>query len=63
MIRPDLAHIEHRTNRLDLQRWAGVLRVSGMALGPEVLMGDVIGDIPVAARPLDFEIWVVDGRP
>ena len=34
-----------------------------MALGPEVLLGDVIGDIPVAARPLDFEIWVVTAGP
>ena len=26
-------------------------------------MGDAIGDTPVAARPLDFEIWVVTAGP
>ncbi len=26
-------------------------------------MGDRVGDIPIAARPLDFEIWVVTAGP
>jgi RNA polymerase sigma-70 factor (sigma-E family) len=34
-----------------------------MTMGPEVLMGDLVGDIPVATRPPDFEIWVATAGP
>jgi RNA polymerase sigma-70 factor (sigma-E family) len=34
-----------------------------MAMGPEVLMGDRVADIPIPARPLDFEIWAGAAGP
>jgi hypothetical protein len=34
-----------------------------MAVGPEVLLGDLVGDIPISVRPLDFDLWVATAGP